>query len=381
MKLQTYKRKTAYIVCFFLILLGCFAGAVSADDSEKQFKLSTDDIVRGLYNPDNEQLRSTDSEIVKLKEKSVYSRDGLSSLTLNENLQKLALVYNDENVSSYFSKLMKEGIVTGFGVNRLGYYKVWVKSSVDDDEISSLISGFDKITYDTYGKLPIIIQVSDGISLQSEHVEISPFATKLENWRPIIGGIRVQAVTNTGVWNGTIGFAATKNGQSGYVTHGHNLAVGSQMYQPYASPLYPAGTVQAIGSTNSDSSWVPFGNTEASIYSSGSTGNKRAVSAYSSIPDGSKVVVMAGSNTYSYGYVDDVITASHPYYGEIPYQWTATYDSIEGDSGAPVYQQDSVTHEFCLVGLHWGRKVSSDVAVFSPLSGVMSDLGIVPKTR
>lgn len=189
MKLQTYKRKTAYIVCFFLILLGCFAGAVSADDSEKQFKLSTDDIVRGLYNPDNEQLRSTDAEIVKLKEKSVYSRDGLSSLTLEEKLQKLALVYNDEKVYSYLSKKMDEGVVTGFGVNYLGYFRISVNKSADVDDVSSLISEFDKLTQNTYGKLPVFVNTMGEVTLS---IEITQRATNADFWRPIIGGIQFQ---------------------------------------------------------------------------------------------------------------------------------------------------------------------------------------------
>lgn len=199
MKLQTNKRRTAYIVCFFLILLGCFAGAVSADDSEKQFKLSTDDIVRGLYNPDNEQLRSTDAEIVKLKEKSIYSRDGLSSLTLEEKLQKLALVYNDEKVYSYLSKKMDEGVVTGFGVNYLGYFRISVNKSADTDDVSSLISDIDKLTQKTYGKLPISVNTMGEVTLTSE---ITQRTTNIEAWRPIIGGIQYQiaVIGGTGNW-------------------------------------------------------------------------------------------------------------------------------------------------------------------------------------
>lgn len=378
MKLQTNKRKTAYIVCFFLILLGCFAGAVSADDSEKQFKLSTDDIVRGLYNPDNEQLRSTDAEIVKLKEKSVYSRDGLSSLTLEEKLQKLALVYNDEKVYSYLSKKMDEGIVTGFGVNYLGYFRISVSKSADADDVSSLVSEFDKLTENTYGKLPVFVNTMGKVTLS---IEITQRATNADFWRPIIGGIQFQTPLIGGTATGTIGFAATKNGQSGYVTHGHYLSVGNSMYQPTVSVSNPAGTVQLIGSTYSDSAWVPFGNTQASIYSSGSTNNKRAVSTYASGPDGSKVVIKAGAMTYSYGYVIDIGTVPHPHYGDLPNQWAARYSSITGDSGAPIYQQDTTTHEFCLVGLHWGTVEGENISLFSPLSGVMADLGIVPKTR
>ena len=378
MKLQTNKRKTAYIVCFFLIMLGCFAGAVSADASEKQFKLSTDDIVRGLYNPDNEQLRSTDAEIVKLKEESVYSRDGLSSLTLEEKLQKLALVYNDEKVYSYLSKKMDEGIVTGFGVNYLGYFKISVNKSADLDDVSYLISEFDKLTENTYGKLPVFVNTMGKVTLSFEKTQRT---TNIEAWRPIIGGIQYQIAVIGGVANGTIGFAATKNGQSGYVTHGHGLSVGTSMYQPRVSPLHPAGTVQAIGSTNSDPAWVPFGNTQASIYSYGSPDNKRAVSTYASGPDGSKVVVKTGAKTHTYGYVTDIETIPHPHYGNLPNQWKATYSCIEGDSGAPIYQQDTTTHEFCLVGLHWGKIEEENVSLFSPLSGVMADLGIVPKTR
>lgn len=90
---------------------------------------------------------------------------------------------------------------------------------------------------------------------------------------------------------------------------------------------------------------------------------------------------MAGAKTHSYGYVVEIGTIPHPYYGNLPYQWKATYSCIKGDSGAPIYQQDTTTHEFCLVGLQWGKIETENVSLFSPLSGIMTDLGIVPKTR
>ena len=382
MKLQTNKRKTAYIVCFFLIMLGCFAGAVSADASEKQFKLSTDDIVRGLYNPDNEQLRSTDAEIVKLKEKSIYSRDGLSSLTLEEKLQKLALVHRDEKVSSYFSKLIEKGVVSGFGIDRFGYYFIWVKSSVDDTTISSIIEGFDKITQKTYGEIPLLVKVTNGATTTTKSVDITSRATNDDRWRPLIGGIQQLGVTSSTAFDSTVGFAATKNGQNGFVTHGHDFVIGSQVYQPTYSSDNLVGTVAAIGSVNSDSAWIPFGNVEASIYSPGSSGNKRAVSTYASVPDGSKVVVMAGAVTHSYGNLIGLADVEHDKFGRtLPDQWLASYSGTYGDSGAPVFQQDRTTHEFCLVGLHWGKNDDLNVRIFSSLGDVMTDLGIVPKTR
>lgn len=59
--------------------------------------------------------------------------------------------------------------------------------------------------------------------------------------------------------------------------------------------------------------------------------------------------------------------------GTLQDQFTATYSSSPGDSGAPVFIDGSTVK---LVGVHKGRW--GNYAAFSPMSGVRQDLGITP---
>jgi hypothetical protein len=59
----------------------------------------------------------------------------------------------------------------------------------------------------------------------------------------------------------------------------------------------------------------------------------------------------------------------------LPQQAYAPYTSAEGDSGAPVFTWDYF--DPVLVGIHMGQ-VAPGFGVFSPMSGIRSDLGITP---
>jgi hypothetical protein len=75
------------------------------------------------------------------------------------------------------------------------------------------------------------------------------------------------------------------------------------------------------------------------------------------------------------GHVKGVGTLSEgggPYYNMV----YADYSSLPGDSGAPVYYAPS--SDRILLGVHKGS--FSGYKWFSPVSGVISDLGVTPLT-
>lgn len=59
-------------------------------------------------------------------------------------------------------------------------------------------------------------------------------------------------------------------------------------------------------------------------------------------------------------------------------QYSATYSAVEGDSGSPVYIKDATTHDTILVGLHIAYNENEGAGLFSPVSGIMTDLGVTP---
>ena len=63
-------------------------------------------------------------------------------------------------------------------------------------------------------------------------------------------------------------------------------------------------------------------------------------------------------------------------------QYVAGYNCDGGDSGAPVYVY--VSGGVKIVGIHWGGvgtyNSGYSTSIFSPVSGVQSDLGVTPLT-
>ena len=183
-------------------------------------------------------------------------------------------------------------------------------------------------------------------------------------WRPVIGG--VQVASSIGAL--TSGFAATRGGQSGFVTAGHIGGVGYTVYQPDLS--YPIGavTVSSLG-ISSDSAWVQYSNTAGQIFES--SGSQPSIYGTSSPYVGLGVTMSGISTGISTGSIVRETSLYNRFFGKtIDHQWYANFASTSGDTGAPVYFKDSNGH-IQLVGLYSGR---GSYATFSPISSVLSDL-------
>lgn len=303
----------------------------------------------------------------------------------------LRFVENDD-IKKFLSEKVndKDNSISGYGVDYTGCLMIIVDKSFSQNEINKFIAEIDDISEQNgYSQMPLRfktfvlnIEMGNSETLQKSYKNTLTRATQLSRWRPIIGGIQYGILTLDGMIDATIGFAATKNGQSGFVTNGHSLNTGNTIYQPASASLQNnVGVVQLIGSTYSDSSWILYNNVEAAIYSPNLPNQKRAISSYSELP-GSGYINVAGINTRSYGtltsFLSSVTVETTPPM-TLYNIYTASYYSIPGDSGAPVYQQDSTTHEIRLIGVNIGGTDTGESA-FSPIQGIISDLGITPLT-
>lgn len=200
--------------------------------------------------------------------------------------------------------------------------------------------------------------------------------------RPVIGAIQVQTVKDGTTYAATLGFAAKKSdGTKGYVLAKHFAnAVGLEVYQPTVSPSYSINQVTELGGHNADASFVEYYNVEPKIFlDAGGTGYVRGY--IDDIPQTSWVgwrVYKSGKTTgVTGGYITGVDVTTNQdgylYYHQVK----ADYESLGGDSGAPVYVLDGVCK---IIGLHHGRSVDGTTSYFSPVSGIVTDLGVTPLT-
>lgn len=85
--------------------------------------------------------------------------------------------------------------------------------------------------------------------------------TRTDVWRPVIGGVQIA----NSVGGLTLGFAATRGGQNGFITAGHVGNVGTTVYQPYSNNPVGTVTVSSLG-TSSDSAWVQYSNVAGQVF-------------------------------------------------------------------------------------------------------------------
>ncbi|MCM1986331.1 MULTISPECIES: S1 family peptidase [Methanococcoides] len=192
-------------------------------------------------------------------------------------------------------------------------------------------------------------------------------------WRPLIGGIKITRILNVG---STLSFAAVDdNGNEGYVMSGHAAlnagGIGGNIYQY----LLPVGDVTDIGGYYSDAAWVEYSNVDPSIYYTDSNVVKDVYD--QTDPLLGSMVYKSGKES---GLTSGVVTAKYQTqpsqsFGTLYKQFSATYNSDDGDSGGPVFIT-TPTGKVVLHGVHRGRY--NGYASFSPISGVMNDLDVTP---
>jgi streptogrisin B len=316
----------------------------------------------------------------------------------------LAPCYSDWLIKSYgpipvFDKdhaVTSRGIATGFTsfVDRDAWYKklnrLYENTKVPVDEKFSyprgpvIAYGYDALGSMTIGldenqtvKQETIDEIYTYVNAQAkaegiENLPVIFYSTPIPKldlgradvWRPIIGG--VQTGSPAGAL--TVGFAASRRGQNGFITAGHIGAVGTTVYQP--NTAYPVGTVTASSlGTSSDSAWVQYSNIAGQVFES--SGSQPGVSG-STDPYVNLGITKSGISTgVTSGTVISQTSLYNSFFGKILYnQWYGSYSSASGDSGSPVYFKDA-NQQIQIVGIHWAN---ARYSTFSPVSSVLSDL-------
>ncbi len=206
--------------------------------------------------------------------------------------------------------------------------------------------------------------------------------SRSSSWRPLIGGIKI--VTDYGT--STLGFAAkTSSGTKGFVVNEHAApTIGSSIYQPSASNANLVGSVSKYSKNyDSDASWVPCSNVNAKIYDH-DTDVTKTVKSYGDPGVGQYVYKSGVSTGKTAGTITQKTSVYDSALGEtLSNQYVVGYRCDYGDSGSPVYVD--VTNGVKILGIHWGGRgthtsTGFSSSVFSPVSGVHTDLGVYPLT-
>lgn len=190
----------------------------------------------------------------------------------------------------------------------------------------------------------------------------------------------MESLVNGNSYAGTIGFAARIGTQYGFVVSEHVVeSTSNDVYQPTTEISgYLIDNPTVLGGDHCDAAFVPYSNVEATILDGSLI--SQPVKGYSDPIYVGQTVYMAGKDTQSYGTVTQIYEeAQHPELGRNLYdQCFASYDREGGDSGAPVYFIQN--HNRYITGIHVGYSEGVG-AIFSPISGIISDLGITVLTR
>lgn len=311
-----------------------------------------------------------------LSGKDIITTSGKVPLSKEDDLQgnwtkslRTSLKTSNADMKNY---LYPQGPVIGTSINYLGCTEVyWNKDSdVDQKTLEKIIS---IITND--GKrggmqeTPIIVIRSDMFKGD---------ASRTATYRPIIGGIKMSAPVSGGTGIATLGFSARdRSGYSGYLITSHlPTTIGQTIYQPTTGSS--AGTVTQLSGNYADAAFVRYSNVAGTIIDG--LGSLSAVKYYSDANQNDQYIYMSGISSQSSGKVTN--SDAMVYHGDLGRylydQHIASYTSLNGDSGAPVYWKN-INHDIVLGGIHWGH--NSQGSIYSPISSVRYDMGITPITR
>lgn len=177
--------------------------------------------------------------------------------------------------------------------------------------------------------------------------------------------------------NGTLGFAASRNGVNGYVISGHvghsngtllyysGTSIGGVQYNSY----YNGSTADAAFVLSNGN----FGRTSA-VY----TGGKIISASTVALPTGTTVVKSGKATGQTVGSITSINQTSTSNGISFYNQTRTNYSSDNGDSGGPVMVYYGISNGqtlYKLVGIH--RASTDSYAVFSPYANIWNEIGAV----
>lgn len=277
------------------------------------------------------------------------------------------------DISSY---LYPNGPIISYGWDTNGYFEVIIYKEIKttDSQINEIYRLLNEdASKESIKKIPVIFKKGDFIR-KTTPVNYS------ERYRPLIGAVQVTTQKDNFLYIATLSFAANRSdGTKGYVTAKHFAnSSGLNIYQPTKSPSNEIGDVDEIGGHYADASFIKCNNVQPKIY----IGNGKTVDVkgyFSGYPNDRwrnwKVYMSGRTSGLTQGKVTGVsVTINQSgwiYFNQVK----AALPADRGDSGGPV---------FCLSG---GKAYILGIlsgidglgtSYFSPVSGIISDLGVKP---
>ena len=313
--------------------------------------------------------------------KVMQTRGNIPKIEL-ENEKREWLHKLDQNGKSIRNQMLPymqpEGVLVSYGYNYQGYATVDILegSEVDETLMDEIYEIFDK-----QGKkmgiqeVPVVFQFTPQIEMTS----------RTSTWRPVIGGIKVE---RSGGADSTLGFAVRdrSTNEEGFLVSGHAAinagGIGEWFYQPYDSLFKKVGTVDRLEFTYADAAFIEDDtvSVDNKIYYD-DTDQLMDVTSYAE-PDIGDYVRISGINTglSDSGKVTELKhIVSYPGYPDLYDQYIALYPCVLGDSGSPVFRIAG-TSEVEIMGIQSGKAGDDSYSIFSPISGIFADLGVVPLT-
>jgi hypothetical protein len=198
---------------------------------------------------------------------------------------------------------------------------------------------------------------------------------------PLVGGVAIARYDDSSNLAGSIGYKATKNGQTGYVTAGHVVdyyGTGNRkMLQPVGGSQISDGTGYPF-TTSASSGDVSFQKTSVSInddiyYSSNTKIDVANYATSSSDHTGQFVYKMGAGGGLTWGYVQTHWSNTNV--------WTTSASVSGGDSGGPLFQITGSSG-----GQYYGKLFGhafmsyQGSAVYQPTEKMIANHGIYPAT-
>jgi hypothetical protein len=272
-------------------------------------------------------------------------------------------------------------------VSDLPVFMTWV-----DDKAHTLMVGID----DT-APLPKAIyeqRLKDIIGDLPMRIEFGHFTEESCTGRgvacdPMVGGIEIQPQGTTA---STMNIGVTdSSSHPGFLISGHGANCQNQIgvYQPYAvwTPTRNVGTVtiNPTGTRYSDSAFVQLNtgySADPKIFKTGSSTYTVVGKKTSSLtPVGTSVRMsgtFSGETTGTIQAKGVGITNGYSCGPELRSQILTNYNSVAGDSGAPIFSTPDGSNNVYLYGIHVGTAKfgSSTYRVYSPWEAIQSELGV-----
>ncbi|MBC7081827.1 MAG: hypothetical protein H5T44_06280 [Thermoplasmatales archaeon] len=278
---------------------------------------------------------------------------------------------------------------------------IWEEYELDENLLNEIYLKIDAIATSLGIKnVPVIFAKASPLIFDVEIINETPLSeTKInafqpgrgrnDTYRPIIGGIQVTNYIQQTRITSTLGWPAKRGNTKGYVVSGH---LGPNNLTPLNIPIYQpdrpdeAGRVERRGGNYSDAAFVNFSNVAPLIYTVPYGSRRGIVTGYWSPNVGAQVYMSGIASGWTTGEVAytgwRVVSSDRVLYN----QTLATYLHQQGDSGAPVlsWGRELIPGvAFVTVyGIHGGATIWNYriYAVFSPVSGVYTDMGVTPLT-